>query len=350
MDKLILFSRNMEKLTESEFEQVLTEYFDRFERRSALQRHLFAFFRSEMMENRVDALDFTNQTISTILEARRQKEHTRDVIERTARPAVGAPSPSSNDKQQTLPSITDEPETNTFNTPTSNYKGSANDEEEQLKPNCHNNRSKASMTLHRLPTALIGECASYLYFDSYHHLLKCCRSLYIGCTSPITLRSLHKRIFNRNSIIHSTVSQNQHMQLARFQHLTHLGIDVTNWVNMPSIHNVRLFRRLTSLSLHNSNQFTMSLLMQSFDLDFNQITSLRVHNYSIDWTKDASRACHTYCKVLTDALCRFPRIKYLELRGIREVTTLSKPCNLHPTLNQTHFSLSPCQISCEQFV
>ena len=172
------------------------------------------------------------------------------------------------------------------------------------------------LSLDEIPSVLIGEIGSYLQFDSYHSLMKCARSIYLGCNTPNTLRSIHKRALLRNAFVNKEHLQRQHLKLTNFGKLTHLGLDVNAFMEMEVLHQTPLSRSTTSLSLYNSNQITMRRFLSTTALNFGQITKLKIMKYTVKWGNAQVSVTETYCEVWCLILQTFSNIRYLELMGM----------------------------------
>ena len=293
MDQLIRFRALADSLTDSEFNCFMTQLFAEYNRRQMLLSSLFYFFQATLHNNDSDPVHTAIRVISAIIKARDDN--------------AKAPSAGS----ITLPSLHPLEQSSVSNHNLNSSNG-ATEKKEVVLP----------LKLHNLPTVLIGEVASYLHFDSYHSLMKCARSLYLGCTSPITLRSIHRRIFLRNAIAHSDHLHRQHLKMTQFRYLTHFGIDVNAFMEMEALHQTPLSRHTTSLSLYHSNQNTMRRFLSTNTWDFGQITVLKVCKYTIEWGTGQDDVHQSYCQGFCDLLRRFSNIQYLELQGM-DIQTLS---------------------------
>ena len=96
------------------------------------------------------------------------------------------------------------------------------------------------IALHLLPGALIGELGSYLTQNSYINFSKCCRSVYVACNTPNTLRSLHISGLNDYSAIN----------LQKYPQLTHLHLDLDNFQDLRFPSTGTVCNRLTHLHLN----------------------------------------------------------------------------------------------------
>ena len=296
MDQLIKFRSLADLLTNSEFNCFITRLFAEYNRRQMLLRMLFHLFQAQLNTNDSDPVQTAIGIISAIIKARDENASLSSFCSITL--------PSLHPFEQTAASDHNHCST----------RGQVEEEEEE--------GVVVPLKLHHLPSVIIGEVASYLHFDSYHSLMKCTRSIYLGCTAPITLRSIHKRVFLRNASVHSEHLHRQHLKMTQFRYLTHFGLDVNAFMEMEALHQTPLSRHTTSLSLYNSNQNTMRRFLTTNAWDFGQITMLKVHQYSIEWRPGPEDVCQSYCDVFFEILRKFNNIRYLELQGM-DILTLS---------------------------
>ena len=125
--------------------------------------------------------------------------------------------------------------------------------------------------LDRIPRSLIGVVSSFLNQADYTKLAQTSRSVYLGCTSPITLRALDWMMAQSNGLVSS-------MHFNYFQHVENLSISMCD--PMPinsSATRMRLWSRLRMIGLHDGDyddddddyddDFESLLNLFSFDLD-----------------------------------------------------------------------------------
>ena len=141
MEKLIKFRMLSDSLSINEFESFTTRLVNQFDKRSIILTSLFHLFRAQNEKGEINSdLTTTISIISNIIQSRNSKR---------------------------LKEIESKQELTKF-------------------------------TLHNLPSALIGECASFLPFNQYQVFQKTSRAIFIGCNNPISLQRIDKEIFMKH--------------------------------------------------------------------------------------------------------------------------------------------------------
>jgi len=289
MDHLIRFRSLADSLTEMEFNAFISQMFSRYDRRQLLLSSLFHLFLSQI-SNREDSAPALGaiRMISAIIKAR-DDEKTENAL-------------NGNDVPPPIhPMSLDSAEEASVN---------ENDGEDASVP----------LTIQSLPAELIGECASFLPFDGYHSLLRCGRSLFLGCTNPVTLRSVHRRDFLRCAAVPRDVLDRQHRKLLTLRNVSHFGVDVAAFLEMGCLHQIPLSRHSKSLSLYNSNQNTMRLFLATNSWDFGRIEMLKLQRYAIEWRPGADDVARCYADTFCDILSRFRNLRFLQLQGMDVLT------------------------------
>jgi len=300
MDQIIRFRSLADTLSESEFNCFLAQFCAEHGRRRILTQSLFHLFHAQFHRDSFDGVHSAIRSISAIIKARDDSPEDKATLHHWTTPPVMEP---------TMRTVKGETTMNT--NPTTTRKRKRKREREETAP---------TFALELLPKELIGECGSFLHYDSYHNLMKCSRAIYVGLTAPVTVRSLHKRVFVRAATVRGDVVRRQHLQIAQFRCLTHFGLDVNAFIAMTALHQMALPRSTTSLSLYNSNQNSMRSFLDTVPWDFGQIAMLKVHCYAMEWKAGPEDVCKAYCAMFCRILSTFSGVRYLELQGMDVVT------------------------------
>eukprot|EP01083_Nonionella_stella_P082652 228168_1 len=153
-----------------------------------------------------------------------------------------------------------------------------------------------------LPSALIGNLASYLDCTDHIAFSKVNRMIYIGCNSPNTLQRL--RLLKRDD--YSTIN------VAKYSQLKSLSVKLKAFDSfvLPS-NGATVFNRLQRLLLDGDKQSDVSISHLN-TLNVNNIKHLVCQNLGDESNDEISVSCNAF----TDLLSKFQNIERLSLSGV----------------------------------
>eukprot|EP01083_Nonionella_stella_P034083 93312_1 len=191
------------------------------------------------------------------------------------------------------------------------------------------NTANPQISMDAMPSAMIGECASYLPLTDYLYFAKCSRKTYIGCNSPSTLRTLPLALpINVKDIKLANLNQ--------FKSLTSLGLDITAFNAYLEFHpQQNAFRRLDSLLLFNeykNNPDHVDTFLNNNCIPFQNIKTLWCvgFGHSLRYYDFAS-----FCRLLS----AFPNVTQLKLEAVflTEYVQSNGIAELFPNLSTFNF-------------
>eukprot|EP01083_Nonionella_stella_P118658 354311_1 len=158
------------------------------------------------------------------------------------------------------------------------------------------------ITMQSLPSALIGNLASYLYFTDYESFQTVNRTVYIGCNTPNTLRRLDL----------SQINDYSQINLAKYLHLTHLSITLNafNSFILPG-NGETVCNRLQKMTLDGAKRSNADIthFITQNTININNVTYLRCNKFGV-------RQHHFSFDTFTRLLSKFSNIEYLSLNRV----------------------------------
>eukprot|EP01083_Nonionella_stella_P118659 354315_1 len=162
------------------------------------------------------------------------------------------------------------------------------------------------ITMQSLPSALIGNLASYLYFTDYESFQTVNRTVYIGCNTPNTLRRLDL----------SQINDYSQINLAKYLHLNKLSIRFNAFISnnafvLPA-NGETVCNRLRRIAFDGANQTDVDIsnfITSQNIINTNNITYLRCTRFGHGRT-------HFSFDAFTQFLLKFPNIEHLSLVAV----------------------------------
>eukprot|EP01083_Nonionella_stella_P242078 844747_1 len=188
------------------------------------------------------------------------------------------------------------------------------------------------ITMQSLPSALIGNLASYLYSTDYESFQTVNRTIYIGCNTPNTLRLLDLSQMNDYSQIN----------LAKYLHLTHLSITLNafNSFILPG-NGETVCNRLQKMTLDGAEQSNADIthFITQNTININNITYLHCSKFGV-------RQNHFSFDTFTRLLSKFSNIEYLSLNRVVLPSVPQTPSSLLQLLPHLQaFSWVNCRLA-----
>lgn len=137
--------------------------------------------------------------------------------------------------------------------------------------------TNSKVLIHSMPSALIGNCASYLPVKQYLRFSVGNRKIFTACNSPSTLQELNMSKFDQ-------------CDLNLFPSLVYLKIECKRFNEYMQVHpRHRKLRNLTHLVIQNYEGFQADLndFLQHDCIDLNKITSLECHGFGLSERDDS---------------------------------------------------------------
>eukprot|EP01083_Nonionella_stella_P118661 354317_1 len=177
------------------------------------------------------------------------------------------------------------------------------------------------ITMQSLPSALIGNLASYLYFTDYESFQTVNRTVYIGCNTPNTLRRLDL----------SQINDYSQINLAKYLHLNKLSIRFNAFISnnafvLPA-NGETVCNRLQQITFDGEKQTNTDIthFIAQNTINTNNVTYLRCKSFG-------DRQNHFSFDTFTRLLSKFPNIEHLSLSGVALPLVSQLPSNLLPLL------------------
>ena len=297
LTELIRFRSLVDSLNDAEFDLFITKLFNKFNKRQLIVTSLFHLFYAQNRNKK------NNQNLTLVTDMIRNIIHTRNI---------------NKNKISLITSVTED---------IADIQGHTGD--------------AIKIHLCDLPRALIGECASYLHFNEYIQFQRSSRTIFFGCNNPISLRYINKTmIFKNYNYQNLSESSNRYKQLAKYSKAESIEIDVDKFLSMPSLHDIQISNNIKTLLITNSNALTLAAFLKTNSIKFENVTSLKLHNYQLLNLEFNHRDLVNteYAKVFVDLLKRMVNLKFVELDINRSllsdtvnviIATLQEPENKH---------------------
>ena len=163
----------------------------------------------------------------------------------------------------------------------------------------------ALIKLDKLPQVLLSSIASYLNQIEYSQLSKVNRQLYLGVHSPNNLQIIHFTRFNTPL----------HINFSLYPSVNTLLIDMhyyKNWAN--KINNTSFLNQLQTVTFEQCYKPNIHI-MYNIGICRN-VHTLSLAHWFFDTDSDSADSINSYFS--HKFLCKFPNIKYLQLRNIKD--------------------------------
>eukprot|EP01083_Nonionella_stella_P259106 885006_1 len=167
--------------------------------------------------------------------------------------------------------------------------------------------SSSDITMQSLPSALIGNLASYLNFTDYCAFSQANRTVYLGCNTPNTLYRLDL----------STINDYSEINLAKYSHLRDLSLNLNAFDSFVLPTNGRtVCNRLQAVRLDagkrtDVNNVNIAHFISQNTINTNNVTHLRCEEFGNDEEQN-----HFPFDAFTDLLSQFSNIQDLDLVGV----------------------------------